>query len=737
MATKHILQAGLALSVSGLALMAAARAQTAAPPSGGATVNLEEITVTARKREESVKDVPFGVTVVGREQLENQRIERIEDAVRNSPNVNTIDFGDGNRNTFFSIRGVGPVSSPLSPEDTSVVVNVDGVPRTPFTADVGLFDLERVEVLKGPQGTLFGRNSVAGAINVVTRKPTDEKEVTIGSEIGSDLHRRVNAVVSGPIIPGTLYMRVAASYSGIDGFILNSLTGEEINKFDRGGGRATMVYKPQAGTELTLTLTGERNHNENATLISRRDPFFPRVSLSFPGKINRDVAGANAELKHDLGFATLTAVSSITFLDYSFNTDNVDGAIFGPIFGLPETAFVPLTDTSFWKERERAINQEVRLNSLPGSFITWVTGLNFFRSDFNLNYDDASLYFGPFLNGRRRQELSTTSYAAFGEATVPLWNSGFKLTGGLRATHEMKELDLTYRSNGAPGTVPFFADLGERDYDFLTGRASLSYDWSPEVTSYGTISRGYKTGGFPRYATGAALGLETPTFKSAEGWTYEIGTKSVLLDGRARFDLALFYNDIKNEQVFSVRPPLILEYLNVDTKSYGAEVQGAYKLTDAFEITGNLGLTRATIVNLDAETLAATGARNGNRVPNVPAVTAGLGLNYAGLAGAFGLPASARPFGNVTWQFVGAREADIQNSFRLDAYHNLGARLGLEFDNGFGTERRFNSKVYVFGQNLLDQNFETFGVLYSADPRVEAVSISRGRVVGLGAQVTF
>lgn len=200
-----------------------------------------------------------------------------------------------------------------------------------------------------------------------------------------------------------------------------------------------------------------------------------------------------------------------------------------------------------------------------------------------------------------------------------------------------------------------------------------------------------------------------------------------MLDGRLQVEVSAFYNDVSDEHVYQFSPlTLNFDVHNIDTRSYGAEISGRFQIDEAFALSGGFGYTHAKLVNVTPELAAATGARNGARVPDVPAVTANLSLEYRGSERDLGPIGPASPFGSVTVQYIGVREADIANTLELASFTNLSTRIGLEFANG---------EAYVFATNILDQDYETTGAVYS--PTVAGVNLAPGRTIGLGAKLRF
>ena len=707
---------------------APARAQTEdEPPRDEPVITLDPVTVTVRKIEESQQDVPISITVLGEQALEERRIDDVENVLREVPGVGFSSLGDG-RSTFLSIRGIGPISQPLGYDDTSTVTYVDGVPQPLFGSDLSLLDAERIEVMRGPQGTVFGRNAQAGAINIVTRRPGDQAEFSTRSELGTDWHRLGQGSVSGPLIGDALAGRLAVFYSGVDGDVDNIAPGtDDLGDMETGALRGSLVAMPGPDTRITLGLFGQRDDNQPSNFILKNAPGFPVVAADPEGKVERDLAGVSLTASHDFSDVTLTSVTAFNYYDYHGVTTNSEALTYAQLFGLPVGAFLPATDFADIEERQTSFYQEVRLNGDPQADVLWVGGLVYYHDDFERDDFYESAFFAA-TNGARNNDYSTDSYAAFGEATAPVPGiEGLKFTAGLRYTRDEKDFDVGYRSNGFPGTVPSFEQSGSLDFDLVTGRAALSYELAETSNLYASVSRGAKSGGFPNFTNNAPSGRPDEPYDESTTWTYEIGTKNRLLDGKMLLNASLFFNDVKDQHLLAfdsasftfVPKPL-------DTESYGAELEVGYRLMPGLDLFGSAGYTRAEIKNVSADVAASANAEDGNRVPSTPRFTSSVSVQYRTSAAWLGLPDSADIFGLVQHQYVGERAADVGNNFDLDAYHAVNARLGLEFE-------RFD--IYAFGQNLTDDRPEYIGLNYG--PGVQAVTVGHGRIVGIGAQLRF
>ena len=698
-------------------------AQDSEPTDPDSATVLDPITVTARRRGEPENEVPLSITVIEGDALPTFSIDPGADIARNTPNFNFVDFAEPG-NSFGNIRGIGPLGSPLNSLDNSVGFSVNGVATSSFGFAPNLLDVERVEVLRGPQGTLFGRNALGGAVNVVTNPADGQREFRLTGEVGTDGYLLGEALAAGWLLPGRLAARGIMRYQDFDGDVPNAVIGGEEGRTEIIAGRGTLRLTPGAALQATLSAGFDREDRNDPRQLLRSAPDFPVSGVDIEIGGDRELIDSSLEVTRDFEAFTLTSLTGFQNIELNGTSDDTDSFLFAVITGFPSSFFnEPTQDFARTNTHEQILSQEIRLNSLEDADIGWVAGLNYFRSDFEQDSDLQSNFFAT-INGDHHVEIDSQTFAVFGDASVPLpFLEKVTVSGGVRVAHDVQDFRSDYVSNGFPGTVPNFSDENDFSDTYATGRFALSYQWTPDIMTYASLARGYASGGFPRFLVNSPLGNPEQIFRPSTVWTYEAGIHAGFLNRRVQVDASLFFNDVSDGQLSALDPSaFVVSFQNQDYETYGFEVEARALVTAGLELNGGVGVTRTSLKNVAED--ATTGAADGNRVPNSADLTANASVRYR-LPGE-DLNLSGDFLANGTYQFVGAREADIANSFKLDAYHLVDAQVGWESDH---------IKIYGFARNLFDERPQFFGSSFG--PGTEAVVVGRGRTVGVGASVTW
>jgi iron complex outermembrane receptor protein len=536
----------IACLLSGARPAAAQTAPSAAVKVADDPVTLGEIVVTAEHRETSVQSIPIAITALASETLDRANVQTVERLVQLTPSMH---YNDVAGEAFLSIRSVGGEPNTTVGGDPSVSFNVDGVyVARPTSVSSILFDVDRIEVLRGPQGTLYGRNATGGAINVITKAPNfTEFGGTADVLFGNYDRQRARAAINIPLVTDRVALRLSGVTERHNGYEKNLFYPDGTNDLDD---LDVHAFRAQLGIRLTddveimlRTDTTRRGGRGPGTQVQGRygnpaltapppfgygappNPDSPLVtSEDLRSDFNVKETGVNGELQwHGLGGAGLTVIAAHRDQRYSFFQDlDTTGARLTSLLAL---------------QHAQQDSVEARLASESSGSLTWQVGTYYFREE---GFTDAALnFFVPsgsvLLSTNPRLDIRSRSEALFGQATYAL-NDRLNLTGGLRYTWDRKDAVQYARTAGFPNLVT----PSSSSWSSPTGKVALDYTLSPDAFLYATISRGYKAGGYS---------LDGPAFNPETIWAYEAGLKMRLFDRRLQLNFSAFDYNQKNLQV--------------------------------------------------------------------------------------------------------------------------------------------------------------------------------------------
>jgi iron complex outermembrane receptor protein len=548
--SRRILACGAAMAALASAGQAMAQTAPAAAATTPEAVSLDEIVVTAQRRSERLQDVPVTVTAFGAEEVRQARIREIDDVATRTPGLNFDAFPASQPR--IAIRGIGSSDRGAAGDPSSAVFLDEIYLGRPAAVAFDAFDISRIEVLKGPQGTLYGRNVVGGAINVVTNRP-DFDAVDAAGEVTAGNYERLegSAYVNAPFADGKAAFRASGSWRTHDGYVKNTFTGGRVEDQDTRSGRLQLAVQPKESLRLLVTVDGTRDRGagpgQHVLDLDDTDPLSAFWTIdrdrkhtagSTDGYQNRDTWGVRGQMDWDLSFATLTYLGAYRDLDYHVAYD-FDG-------GNPSTNFIDISGGN--DEDSHFASHEVRLSALPDSRIQWVAG--FYKYDSKTLRDDIlALDIGGQGTEIYAQDAKLDSYAVFGDVTVPVGDK-LSLIGGLRYSKDKKD----YRVSNTEGDSVFRADdffdvSVSGTYDAVTYRAGANYHPAEDQLYYVMVSKGFKSGGFqdtPSSAEDAAQGFE-PEYATQ----YEVGQKSTFLNGALTWNNTLYvmkYSDLQTKR---------------------------------------------------------------------------------------------------------------------------------------------------------------------------------------------
>jgi iron complex outermembrane receptor protein len=717
-------------------------------PSGATSALLEEVVVTARKREELAQDVPLSVSAFDSAQIEALKVRDLQSLSVSMPNVALDDLGTFPRTANFSIRGLG-INSSIPSIDPTVGIFVDGVY---MASNLGVitdtFDLENIQVLRGPQGTLFGRNVTGGAVLVNTRRPGDTFEFSMKGALDSNpdgdggLNSYMMGSVAGPL-SDSLAAKVTVYNNADDGWFRNEFNGSDFGEMDTTMVRPVLVWSPTESLEMILRYEFSESDGDGPAAQSHTNgsgiPGSPvdfdrdshRFSVNETGFSEYDVNFLSWETDWEVGNGTLTNI----FGWRSVDIDNLSDIDAQPI--------------SVFHARARTDNEQFS-NELrySGSFDNFdlTTGIYYLRND--IEYSERRELLGVLLVGTPLEgqpavtqdgggDYRVETAAVFGEIDYSL-TQALTLTAGARFTREDKEVDIASlpRNVNSPcdvteGTCPFdFSD--SESWDAISARLGLKYEFSGESMAYTHWTRGQRSGGYNLRNTATdTVNLGPGPFDEEIVDNFEVGYKSDL-GGRGRFNAAAFYNLIEDMQREINLPDPVSGVVQVIRNTADAAIMGV-ELDATFAI-GDSTLLLASLGWLDAEYTSVKFDLNGDGVvdgrdedlepPRAAEWTYSLGLTHDVALGSWG---------DLT--------ARINYAFRDDSFYTDNNRgfildqeildLGLDFHSAGG-----RWLVSLYGRNLLDD------VKHGGDTQLPPMlgpvplggtfsPLAKGRIVGI------
>jgi iron complex outermembrane receptor protein len=655
---QHALFAATCLAISSFAL---AEEDAAEPPSSTTLSGVEELTVTARRREEDLQSVPISITALTFEDLRIRDVYNLERLAQQTPGVS---FG-----TTGSVSGTRVIIRGLAQQtrvgDEPNVANfIDGVYTPGFSGSefFGFESLERIEVLKGPQSALYGRNSFAGAINYVTKKPTYEFEYGGRVTLGQDDREGLSAFVSGPLIDDTLAMRIDTGYNQTGGTHENTANGDQLNSTETRFVRWGTLWDANDRLRFNLALSYQEDDSNPAavTMVADDDPqrvgqWFLASPFEFAagggGTIPQLMDGAirntsdrywvdprsyagdreiwRVSLKFELDFENFQLIGLTGYQDREFDylrdfstcrrdvraavCDTVSPTAYGTFFGGP-LAQAPIIGTILTgaAEDRDEFSQDLRLQSTGDGRLQWSTGIYYSTEDFEDQRQRLSDITLSNRDGTKFYALADP-YNVQVDSTIDFRNDFFSVYGSLgydisdtwnvvaetRYTREEKEADQ-FENNFPTGVPP--TGKQEEDFDFLTPRFILNYTPTDDLLVYGSVAKGVKSGGFNPGS------MAEPVFDEEKNWTYELGSKWTFLDGKARVNGAVYYIDWEDQQVTTIDPDnaqLPITVNVAESEIWGAELEGFYAPTEWLDLNIGAAIIDAEYKDGESATISA------------------------------------------------------------------------------------------------------------------------------------
>lgn len=667
-----------------------------------ASALLEEVVVTAQKRAENVQDVPIAITAATADLLEKTGITGSDELTQVVPNLQ-FSRQVGSATPF--IRGVGTKNSSVG-DESSVSTYVDGVYYSSMAGSVMDFNnIERVEVLRGPQGTLFGRNATGGLIHVITKDPVFETTGMVGVGYGTYGEARFNGYFSTGV-SDSVAMDLSAFYLNRDeGYGDNQTRGEERPGEESSSLRSKLLWDIDDKSSLIVSaLTTNRRSDvgvarqpaegTTATGGGTNTGDFQDVNTNQEPLIDTDGDSYSAKYRRDFEHFELisTTARTVTYQDFLLDQDSGPAEI-----------------VNFYiRQHTKQLTQEFQFNSLGAGPLQWTAGLYYLNSD--ASYDN-SVISTPNADIGVDSVQETTSYAVYAQGSYDI-SDATKLTLGARHTQDDRELSGT--TTVGNNVTPFEAD---EDWSSPSWRLALDHQLRENVLLYGSYSRGFKSG---VYNTLVVTGSAPEPVDPEELDAYEVGFKGDFLDRSLRVNAAAFYYDFKNLQLQQILGGAVFLFNVGDSEMYGAEVETQYYVTENFDLNASLALLDTEYTNFDNGPVISpnpNGSGNtqtfadlaGNEMTRAPKTTVSLSANYRQDTDLGELNY------NVSYYYNDGFYWEPDNRTEQDSYDVLNAEVAL-------TTKSDAWRFRLYGRNMLDSEYSyysqqsTFGDFVSSAP---------------------
>jgi len=631
------------------------------------------ITITAQKRESDIQKTPLSVTAISGDVMDQIGIDTMEDFQFFAPGITITN----DSMAIVNIRGIGTSAFGVA-TDPSSTVYIDGIyqPR-PTTGYQDMFDIERVELLRGPQGVLFGRNSAGGTLNIISKEATEDFEGTIGLTVGNFNKRSLSATFSGGLSDNTR-SRVTLLRNTRDGVYDDILTGANYQDEDTFAGRATLAI--DLSEKFELVLRADFNEDQETGYIGIRSGY-PQdyidagavvptgdydVALDFPPTNRAKVWGVSSTA---IWTGDEYTFQSITSYRQSDVTQTIDA----------DATELPVFHIGF-DEASKSLTQEIQVSNTTPDDLDWIMGFFFLNEDGEGGID--LIFSDPTIN--IPESNITNAYALFGQATYDI-SEDLRATFGLRYSYETKSYDFATNVNGTQVDIGSPTD----SWEAWTPRFAIDYDFAEDILGYVSATKGFKSGGFQ-------LGDAAP-FAQEILWSYEMGVKSTLLDNRLRANVGVFQYDYTDLQVVEFDDDSGIATTTNAGKATIQGIEGEFigRVTDDFNLNATVTYTDATF---DVFPQGQGVDFAGNELPNSPKLTYSLGAQYTTDAGSYGYLVFR---GDYAWRDnVNFKSSNLPR-FRSDTYSLLNLKVSLmTFDDQW--------EFSVYGSNILDNRYATY-----------------------------
>ena len=642
------------------------------------TIKLEDVTVTAQKKKESKQNIALSLDILDSDDIKEQKILDTEDIVNSTPGLFMIKTNHHGTAGFLSLRGITPTME----GEQAIGFFVDDIYYPMFDSEI--LDIQRVEILKGPQGTLYGKNTESGAINIITNKPVNENSADVSIGLANNNTQEYKGLVNVKLIENDLFLRAALRKYKSDGYFENRYTkNKKSDNIEGIDSRVSLRYLPT--DNLDFILSYDRNDYDNGytgfnTLTE---------VLNNPGKVDVDFDG-EGEFKNDkfslksiyendnLTFTSITAASNTKNIDYN----DLDFSVYD-VMRLKTNR-----DIDF-------LSQEFRLNSSFKNF-SYLVGAYFSKEsneqtvDFEMRQGNP-LYGMPSFTQLTGSDMDTKNYALFSQMNY-LFTDSFDVTFGLRYDKEQKDYKYTEGYDKDMSSFGMFSDSisKSKDSSEILPKVSFNFNLDEQHLLYASYSKGYKSGGYNSLAP-----IDNQEFKAEQSNNFEVGFKSRFLDDSLFTNLAIYQINIDDQQVEQQYYPDSITSNAGKSTIRGFEFDFTYQVTDKFLLSSGIGYNKSEFDEYKDNILDASGniigqrSYDGNRAPNTPKYTYNIIAKYNFLKDTYLL---------AKLNAVGDMYFDLDNTVKQKSYELV--------DLSFGTTIN-NIDLKLWSKNIFDKTYIT------------------------------
>lgn len=583
---------------------------------------VDAVTVTAQKMEQNVQDIPMSITVFDEYSIEDQQIETIKDIGQYTPNL--LLFNINSMGIILpTIRGLNTDYGSFS---TAMAMFVDGVPIVGTSGlDTPIADVERIEVLKGPQGTLYGKGTESGVINIITKKPDNEFRGKLGIERGSDNKEQYTFQAAGPILKDKFYIGISGKHYEKDGFVENIYLNKKADDIEYDYGKMVLRYTPLDNLDISLVSSKVENDNtgtptgminQGERIKETNDEYIKTKTILHALKVEYDFSGFKFE-----SISTKKRVRDIWLLDYDYTPEVLNHS-----------------ENNGTKEN---LSQEFRL-SYNTSKLDWLVGANFSKDDMDLEW--ITLY------GASESSIDNDDFGFFTHMNYHL-SDHFSILGGLRYDSSESEYEG-------------FGKEMDQSFTELSPKFGVECQIGKNSMVYGTICKGYRPGGFYPYATpGYPDQYDKETL-----WSYEVGSKNIFLNNRLVLNASAYYMKVDDMQVMIAVDYSSYKDNAAEATSKGVELELKLKATDNLAFLGSYGYNLTTFDDYEYN----QEDYSGNDNSYAPRYNYNIGVQYRNNKGYFG---------RIDINGYGKMYFDVANEHSMDPYTIVNAKLGYELDH--------------------------------------------------------